>query len=219
MRDMMEYEKTIYHKLNTIADWFIKVVILNFLMIISSLAIITIYPSLVAGYKMLYGYLHKDEEKIVAGYFSFFIQGLGKKIVIGLILSLILVIGYLNFTQYLELLKAENNILYYMVYYLTIVVLVSVFVVMLYSFSVLYVLPDTKISQIFKVSFYLSGKYFGKTVLLILTTSLPVLMFMFPITQLLFVFFGLSLPLLLNVIITNTVVRHTKEIYSADFKK
>lgn len=212
----MVYEKSFYQKINTVADWIIRIIILNVLMIITSLGVVTIFPSLSAGYKMFYQYVHKDEEKLFKGYFNYFIEGLGKKTGIGLILILIIGLGYLNVTYYVELLNAQTNVLYLIGYYLTLAVLASSFVITLYTLSVIHVLPDLKLTLMFKLAFYVSGKFFLKTALLILTTIIPFVMLMFPFTMVLFVFSGLSIPILLNVLITNKVVDYIEGLVKSD---
>ena len=212
----MVYEKTFYQKINTVADWIIRIIMLNILMIITSLPVITIFPSIAAGYKMFRRYIHKDEEKLFKGYFEFFLQDFGKKFSVGLVLIVIIGLGYLNVTYYVDLLNVNNNIFYLVGYYLTLAVLISAFIIMLYTMSILYILPKIKLVLLFKLAFYLSGKYFFKTVLLVLTTIVPFLMLMLPITQIMFVFAGISIPLLLNVLITDSVVEYIEGLVKDD---
>jgi hypothetical protein len=68
----------------------------------------------------------------------------------------------------------------------------------------------------FKLAFYLSGKYFLRTVLLVLTTAVPFVLLMTPITQLIFVFAGLSIPVLLNALITNQIVEYVEGLVKED---
>ncbi|MFA5471164.1 MAG: DUF624 domain-containing protein [Acholeplasmataceae bacterium] len=212
----MKYEKTFYQKVNTVADWIIRIIMLNILMIITSLAIITIYPSLAAGYKLFHQYINKDEEKLFKGYFQYFIEDFGKKISISLVLILVLVLGYLNVTYYVDYLNAGANWFYMIGYYITLAFLVSCFIITLYTLTVMYVVPKAKMILMFKLAFYLSGKFFVKTVLLVFTTLIPFLMLMTPITQLVFVFGGLSIPVLLNALITNKVVIYIEGLVKED---
>ena len=212
----MAYEKTFYQKINTVADWIIRIIMLNIMMIISSLAIITIYPSLTAGYKMFYQYVHKDEEKLFKGYIQYFLEDIGKKIVVGLVIFVIIGLGYLNVTYYVDLLNAEGNILYTIGYYLTLAVLVSSFIITLYSLAVMHILPKLKLTLMFKLGFYLSGKFIFRTILLVLTVTVPFLLLLTPITMVLFVFTGLSIPVLLNVLITDKVVDYVEGLVKND---
>lgn len=212
----MKYEKTFYQKINTISDWIIRIIMLNILMIITSLGVITIYPSLSAGYKMFHHYLHKDEEKLFKGYFQFFIEDFGKKMGIGAILTLVLILGYVNVTYYVKLLNAEYKLFFYIGYYLTLAVLISAFIITLYTLTVFYVVPKAKIFLMFKLAFYLSGKFFMRTILLVITTIIPFLMLMTSVTQVFFVFSGLSIPILLNVLITDKVVLYVEGLVKSD---
>lgn len=212
----MKYEKSFYQKVNTVADWIIRIVMLNIMMILTSLLVITIYPSLAAGYKMFHQYIHKDEEKLIKGYFQFFIEDFGKKLGIGLILIVVLVLGYVNATYYVDYLNEGTNLFYLMGYYITLAFLVSAFIVTLYTLTVFYVIPKAKLILMFKLAFYLSGKFFLKTVLLVLTTLIPFLMLMTPITQLIFVFGGVSIPVLLNALITDNVVLYIEGLVKED---
>ncbi|MCD4827578.1 MAG: DUF624 domain-containing protein [Acholeplasmataceae bacterium] len=212
----MVYEKTLYQKINTVADWIIRIIMLNVMMIVSSLAIITIYPSLTAGYKMFYQYVHKDEEKLFKGYIQYFLEDIGKKIIVGLIIFVIIGLGYLNVTYYVDLLNAESNFLFTIGYYLTLAVLVSSFIITLYSLAVMHILPKLKLTLMFKLGFYLSGKFFFRTILLVLTVAVPFLMLMSTVTMVFFVFAGLSIPVLLNVLITNKVVDYVEGLVKQD---
>jgi uncharacterized membrane protein YesL len=212
----MVYEKSLYQKINTVADWIIRIIMINILMILTSLLIVTIYPSIAAGYKLFHQYIHKDEEKLFKGYFKFFLEDIGKKIGIGLIFIVVLVLGYLNTTYYVDGLNEQSNWLYLIGYYVTLAFLVSAFIVTLYTLSVLYVVPKAKVTLMFKLAFYLSGKYFLRTVLLVLTTAVPFVLLMTPITQLIFVFAGLSIPVLLNALITDKIVAYVEGLVKED---
>lgn len=212
----MVYEKSFYQKINTVADWIIRIIMINILMIFTSLLVVTIYPSLAAGYKLFHQYIHKDEEKLFKGYFKFFLEDIGKKIGIGLIFILVLVLGYINTTYYVDLLNEQSTWFYLAGYYVTLAFLVSAFIVTLYTLAVMYVVPKAKVILMFKLAFYLSGKYFLRTVLLVLTTALPFVLLMTPITQLIFVFAGLSIPILLNALITDKIVEYVEGLVKSD---
>ncbi|AUD66044.1 hypothetical protein BK011_10215 [Tenericutes bacterium MZ-XQ] len=212
----MVYEKSLYQKINTVADWMIRIIMINILMIFTSLLVVTIYPSLAAGYKLFHCYIHKDEEKLFKGYFKFFLEDIGKKIGIGLIFIVVLVLGYINTTYYVDILNEQSTWFYLAGYYVTLAFLVSAFIVTLYTLAVMYVVPKAKVVLMFKLAFYLSGKYFLRTVLLVLTTALPFVLLMTPITQLIFVFAGLSIPILLNALITDKIVDYVEGLVKSD---
>jgi len=212
----MVYEKTLYQKINTIADWIIRIVMINVLMIITSLPIITIYPSLQAGYKLFHKYINKDEEPMFKSYFKYFAEHIGRKLILGVIFMVILILGYLNVTYYVAYLNSNYHWFYHVGYYITLAFLVSVFVITLYTLSVSYVVPRAKLILMFKLAFYLSGKYFVRTILLVLATLVPFLLLMTPITQLIFVFAGVSTPIILNALITNKVVAYIEKLVKSN---
>jgi hypothetical protein len=53
-------------------------------------------------------------------------------------------------------------------------------------------------------------------VLLVLTTAVPFVLLMTPITQLIFVFAGLSIPVLLNALITDKIVAYVEGLVKED---
>lgn len=212
----MVYEKSLYQKINTVADWIIRIIMINILMIFTSLLVVTIYPSLAAGYKLFHQYIHKDEEKLFKGYYKFFLEDIGKKIGIGIIFIVVLALGYINTTYYVDVLNEQSTWFYLAGYYVTLAFLVSAFIVTLYTLAVMYVVPKAKMILMFKLAFYLSGKYFLRTVLLVLTTAVPFVLLMTPITQLIFVFAGLSIPVLLNALITDKIVEYVEGLVKSD---
>jgi uncharacterized membrane protein YesL len=206
----MKGEKVLIQKLNTVADWIIRIVMINIITIILSLPIITLYPAVSAGYHLMSDYVNKDEVHIISGYYGYFKKDLWKKIVLGLVFVLVVILGYANVTYYLDYVNQEQGLFYLAGYYVTIVLLMIAFVVVLYSFTVVSVYPKAKYFTIYKLSFYLSGKYFLKTILLIISTVLPFFMLLTPLTAVMFVFSGVSLSILLNVILTRQAVIYLK---------
>ncbi|MDO9628707.1 MAG: DUF624 domain-containing protein, partial [Acholeplasmataceae bacterium] len=193
-----------------IADWIIRIVMINIITIVLSIPIVTLYPAMSAAYNLFSDYTNRDEPHLLSGYFQYFKKDLWKKIVLGLVFLLVMTLGYANVTYYLTYLKQESGIFYLIGYYITIVLLIAAFVIVLYSFTVVSVYPKAKYMTIYKLSFYLAGKFFLKTVLLIIATILPFFMLLAPLTALMFVFSGVSLSILLNVLITKQAVIYLK---------
>ncbi len=206
----MKVERMFMQKLNTIADWIIRIVMINIITIVLSIPIITIYPAMSAAYNLFSDYTNRDEVNLFKGHFEYFKKDLWKKMGLSLVFILVISLGYANVTYYLEFLKNESGIFYLIGYYITIVLLIACFVTLLYSFTVVSVYPKAKYQTIFKLSFYLAGKFFLKTVLLVVSTLLPFLMLLAPLTALMFVFSGVSLSILLNVLITKQAVIYLK---------
>lgn len=209
-----KYETTLYQKINIVADWIIRLIVINLLMIVTSLPIITLYPSMAAGYRLWSDYVNKDETKLISGYFSYFKDQFWKKFIIGIMLILIIGLGYLDATYYAQI--ADISIWYQMGYYVMIAMLTTGFIVTIFTLVVFQVFPEAKIYLMFKLSLYLSGKYFFRLMLLFIVMVIPIAMLIFPVTQLMLVFIGVSGPLLLNVLITRKVVEYLKGLKSND---
>lgn len=181
---------------------------INVLIIMTSLPIITIYASLASGYRLMHDYINKNETHLFKGYFKYFIENLKKKIFISIFISFALFLTVLNVTYYVEILETNPNFLYTIGYYVTIAAMIGVYVISIHSFSVVLVFKETTIIKTFKIAFYISGRYFFRTVLLIIINLIPIALFITPITIFVFVFAGISIPLLLNAIVTNPIVTY-----------
>lgn len=208
----MYKEKKIFTILNTIADWIIRFVVINIIVITLSIPIITLYPAMSAGYNLFHDYSNKDEVKLFSGYIEHLKKDFFKKLAIGVILIVLLFLGYLNVTYYVDILNEQSHWFYVTGYYVTTIFLVVAIVVTLLSVTVVKVYPKAKYINIFKLSFFVAGKYFFRTILLILITVLPFALLIVPATAIIFIFAGISLPLYLNVIITKPIVLYLEKL-------
>ena len=197
----MNYEKSLYQKINTVADWIIRIIMINVLMFLTSLPIVTLFPSLGAGYKLFYEYKHKNETKLFKSYFLFFKENFMRKLQIGLILSVLILIGYFNVTYYVDILKDNENIFYQIGYYITFAFLIGSIVVTLYTLPVVTIYPQLQLILMLKLAFALSGKYFFRTLLLVVIHLIPFALLLTPLTTLILIFMGISLPMVLAMIV------------------
>lgn len=207
----MNFEKLVNSKLNVIADWIIRLVMLNILMIFTSLAVVTIYPSLSAGYNMFNDYLNKKDVKLFRGYFGYFKESIGRKMILTIIIGVFFAIGYSN-TRYYTVFVQDAEIFYTVGYYVTLTVLVILFTIVLYSFSIIRVFPTLKFMRLFKVSFYLAGKYYFVSLGLVVVTLLPMILLFYPQLMLLYILVGVSLPVILNSVLTKNVVKYIQTL-------
>lgn len=197
----MNYEKSFYQKINSIADWVIRIIMINVLMMVTSLPLLTLFPSLAAGYKVLYEYKHKNETKLFRTYFLFFKTDFMRKLQIGLILIVVLLIGYFNVTYYVDLLRDSETLFYQIGYYITFAFLFVALVITLYTLPIITIYPRLNLGLMMKLAFALSGKFFLRTLLLFVVHLIPFALLLTPITSLIMVFAGLSLPMMLAVLI------------------
>jgi len=202
------FNKIFYSKLNDIADWIIRIIVLNVLMIFFSLAIVTIYPAISAGYNMFSDYVKKDNPKLFSGYFSYFKEALLRKIIIQLIVALVFVFAYLNIRYYDIYLSEQSSTFYLIGYYISLALIAIWTATTFYTIVVVKVKPNIPYKNLFKLSFFLAGKFYLTTLLLVMVAFIPFLFILFAptISPLFFIFTGLSIPVLLSALITKKAI-------------
>lgn len=198
----MNFTKMVNSKLNAIADWIIRLVMINIMIIFFSLAVVTIYPAISAGYNMFNDYINNKNPKMFKDYFSYFKEGILKKMVLTLIIGVIATVGFLNIRYYSLSIETSESALHMIGYFVTLALIAIVYVTILFTFTVLKIKPDIKVISLFKTAFYLAGKYYLVSMLLIVTNSLPFILMMFPQTIIFFIIMGISIPVCLNALFT-----------------
>lgn len=194
----------LFEKLNAFADWFIRITVVNILVITFTIPVITFIPALTAGYRMLSDPLKKEEENIFKGFFKYFKEDFVNKMTISLIIAIALFISIYN-NQLYNGLSAENptNILYFVGFYITMAIVIAIIMITLYIPVVYSEKSKLELGKAFKLSFYLAGKFMFRTFLITVALLIPVAMFIIsPFTTALLVFFGVSIPLLINAALT-----------------
>lgn len=206
----MNIEKLAHSKINRVADWILRIIVLNGLMILTMLPIITIFVALSSGYNMFSDYVNGKNPPLIKGYIKYFKTHFLKKLGRGLIFIILSFFLFSNIRFYLVGLESDQSLIDLIGYYVSIILLVMLLTVMLYSLVVTSVYPKLRLRLFYKMSFFLAGKYFFKTIMLALVTLIPFVMFLTPFTMMLFIFMGLSIPVMLNVLLTRNA-RHYME--------
>ncbi|CDR31255.1 Predicted integral membrane protein [Acholeplasma oculi] len=201
-----QFESGFYQKLNTFADWVLRITVINIMIILTSLPVVTIYPALLAGYKLYHKYLNKEEVPMIKSYFKFFTENFGKKMQIGLVLAFALILGFVNVTIYQDFLQTNPNPFNVIGQYVMIIMVLSVVFVSMFTLPLMITYPNTDTWLLIKFAFFLSGKYVIKTVLAVLIMLIPFLMLLHPITIFIFLFAGLSTPVCLYALLFKKVV-------------
>jgi len=204
----MDFEKLVNSKINVFADWVIRLVMINLMVIISSLLIITIYPALSAGYNLFHDYVNGKNPKLFKGYFKYFKEGFKQKIIIGIIIGISILIGFLNVRYYSTVLETTSSAFYLIGYYVTLALLAALYAGSFYSIVVFRVSPNLKIKTIIKVSFVLAGKFYFRTLLLVIVNTSVIFLLIYPPTAMIFIFAGVSIVLVLDVLITTDVIHY-----------
>lgn len=197
----MFYEKPFFSKLNVFADWFIRLVVLNLLIIIMSLPIVTLFHAFSAGFNTLSDYKNRKDVKIFSTYFRYFKQEFVKKLILELIVIAVIVFCYYNGRYYISMYDYNGQLFYLIGYYVVIALSVSCLAINLFALQVFRVVPKYKLSQILKLAFLLAGKFFYITILVIAIMLSPILLLFNYLTALVLVFVGVSLPLYITVVI------------------
>lgn len=206
------YENSFYQKLNTFADWVIRITVINILMIICAIPVVTLYPALLAGYKMYHNYLDNKEVPLFKGFFKYFTEDFGKKMQLGLVLAAAILLAVVNMTIYSDYLAINSNPINYVGQYIMIIMVVTIVFVTIYTFPLMITYPKTNLWLLIKFAFFLSGKFILRTMLAILIMAIPLLLLLTPITIVVFVFAGAAIPVLLYALLFKKVVLYVESL-------
>lgn len=212
----MNIEKLFNSRINRIADWIIRLIMINIFVIFTSLLVVTILPSLSAGYNMFNDYINQRDTKLFKGYFTYFKENLGRKIVLSIIMSIVFGLGVSNIMFYNQSLELSGELFHNVGYFVTLSLLVMFYAVCLYSVVVLRVNSKMRFVSLFKLSFFLAGKNYLKSLLLIVVSSIPLVLFFFPQLFIVIIMFGISVPLLIHGYLTHGVVYYLENLGEKD---
>ena len=204
----MNFEKLMNSKINIFADWVIRLVMINLMIIVSSLLVITIYPAISAGYNMFYDYVNGKNPKLIKGFIKYFKEGFMKKVIIGIMIGISVVVGFLNVRYYSTVLETNTSTFYLIGYYVTLALLATLYAGSFYSIVIFRVSHEAKIKNIIKVSFVLAAKFYFRTLLLVIVNTGVVFLLVYPPTAMIFIFMGVSIVLLIDVLVTRIVVHY-----------
>jgi uncharacterized membrane protein YesL len=208
-------EKPLYQKLNSVADWIIRLIMVNILVVLTALPIITFYAAFSTGYNVFSDYLKKDEAGILKSFWAHLKTGLRKKLILGTLFIFLGAFFYYNMSYYENLLNQDLTIFYQIGYFVSLSLLIITVLLCLQSFPVSYVHIDLKIKKILKLSFMVAGKFFLLSILLISFYFIPIGLFLGSLTVVLNVFVGFSIPILMNALITKKVVGYLEGLVIA----
>ncbi len=202
----MNFEKLVNSKINVFADWIIRLVTINLMVIVCSLPVITIYPAISAGYNMFHDYTKGENVKLFSGFFGYFKKDITRKMLIGFIIGFSVTLGFLNVRYYSTILETSPSTFYQIGYYVTLALLAALYAVSVCSIVVVKVYPRTRLITLFKLSFIIAGKYYFRTLVLLIVNSAVFLLLIYPPTAMIFIFMGVSLVLLVDSLITRDIV-------------
>ncbi|HHT39121.1 MAG: DUF624 domain-containing protein [Acholeplasmataceae bacterium] len=213
---LKKQENKLIQILNNVADWVIRIFLVNFLTILASIPLITIIPALTSGYKIMSDALNRDEAPIFKSYFKTFKEEFKDKLIISVIIAIILGLSIYNNLLYADYLKAGKGVFYNIGYYLTLVLIIGVAMVAMYLPLVFVEMSTLELTKKVKLAFYLSGKYFLRTILISFSLLIPIAMFFSTPTIFIFIFVGVSIPLLIIAALTKKPRLFLKELKEND---
>lgn len=212
----MNLEKLVNSKVNVVADWIIRLIVLNVLMIFSSLLIITIYPAISAGFNMFNDYVNQKDTKLFKGYFGYLKENIVRKMILSLIIGFLFVLSYSNIRFYSSSITSEASVISTLGYYVMLSLAAILYAVSLFSFVVNRVNSKLKFISLFKLSFYMAGKYYLVTIGLVVVNTLPVILLFFPQTVIFFILMGISLPVMVDAFLTRNAVNYLEDLGEQD---
>lgn len=208
-------EKPFFEKLNKVADWIIRLVVINVFVMIMTIPIITFYVGFRVAYEMLSDYVNGKNTSLFKGIWENLKKDFWKNLGYGALLILFFALAFKSTSYYNKGLQDGFDWFMGIGYFVSLMFLFGMYIIMIYSLSVAHVYSDLKIKDTFKLSLYLAGRYFLRTLLLLLVNSIPIMMFtefflQYQITLVIFAVVGLAVPLVLNVLITKKPVEALK---------
>ena len=206
----MNFEKLVNLKIIFMEDWIIRIIWTNVLIILFSLLIVTLYPALIAGYSQLHKYYNEEPTTLFKGFYDSFKQRLGKKILLSIIITVFLYLTISNIVFYYRNM-VTNEWIFIAGYFVTLSFITMFHATSLYGIVVMSTIPHVSIINSFKVSVFIAGKYFIQTLLIVVTSFTPILLLFSPVTHIVLIFAGVSLPMFIIMILSNNAALFLKE--------
>lgn len=196
------HDKPFLRILNIIADWIIRIVVLNVFMVVLTIPIVTFYAGYKAAYSLFVDYTEDKTTPLFRGFWENLKKDFWRDVGVGALFLILLAVGVLGAYNYLRMLQNdEGNVMYTLGFLITAGFSLLFIMTMIYSVTVLYIAPEISLKNLFKVSLVVTGKYFFRSIVVIIITIAPVFLMISPMLMPIFVFVGLSVPLVLNVLL------------------
>lgn len=204
------FDKPWVEKLNKIADWIIRIIVINIFVVISTIGIITFYAGFKMAYDMFSDYVEGKNTPLFKGMWDNFKKDFLKKLGYGTLVFITLFVGITSLMWYNNSLEEEFNFMIGIGYFIMLMFNFGVYLIVIYSLSVTHVHEDISLKNNIRLSFYLAGRFFLRTILLLIINIAPFLLILNFYTAPIFVLAGLAGPAVLNVLITRKPVRLLK---------
>lgn len=195
-------DKPFFRILNLIADWIIRIIVLNVFVIVLTIPIVTFYAGYKAAYSLFVDYTEDKTTPLFRGFWENLKKNFWNNIGVGSVFLVLIVLGFLGAYNYNNMIAENPNDIFYLVgFVITLGVSLLLIMAMLNSITVSYINEDISVKDLFKVSLVLTGKYLLRSIVVILASIAAALLLLEPMLMPIFVFAGLTVPIIVNVLL------------------
>lgn len=198
----MDFEKIVHSKTYNVFDWLYRLIILNLLIIVTSIGVITILPAFVAGYLTIKDFAAKKDRNIFKTFFSNFALKFKPAVITNFVLLVTIFMFGLSLLHYADAFSEGTNIFFVIGFGF---IIFSILLVFLMSLHLVPVIAHFhfKVWDIIKFSFYMSVKYIATTFIIILIWFLSIFSLWLNFTIPIWVMMGISGSLFIIYRFTN----------------
>ncbi len=201
------FEKPFFQKLNKIADWIIRIVVINVIVLILCLSIVFFFVGIKVGYALFTQYLDNKETPIFRGAWETLKENFLKNTGFSVLFVAVLLFTGWNVYSYLNAIIQERNFLIIAGFFVTFSFLIGFFIISLYSMAVQYINPSLGLKETLKLALYLAGKYFLRSFVILLGFVLMPLLIFTVYTGVIYVLAGMSLSIIIFALLTRHVIK------------
>lgn len=206
------FEKPFFQKLNKIADWLIRIVVINVIVILFTITVVLFFVGIRVGYALFKDYLNNKETPIFKGAWELLKENFLKNFAYSALFIAILAITGVNIYFYLARLSHEITVLVVVGFVVTLSFFVGFFIVSLYTIPVQLKNPQLKLKLTLKLALYLAGKYFLRSFLILLGFILMPLLIFTVYTSIIYILAGMSFSIIIFALLTRNVVFEIEEL-------
>ena len=204
----MDYINKQGSKVSRFFEWVFGLVMVNLFTISLSLFVITIFPALTAGIATIDGFRYNGPNKVIKTYFLNFKKYMERSFLVGIVVEIMMFICAFSMYFYRTRMDASNWVSQAGFYAMGVVLLLVLFL-SLHLPLIIMNFPELRYLDTYRVAFFVSFRYILSTLILLLSLIIIVIGFVgFPI----WVFFGVSLPLLMSIKLTEGTYLYLKKI-------
>ena len=204
----MDFEKRANSKASRFFEWLFAIVIINLFTIVFSILIITFLPAHVAAYQTISDFKEHGTQRVIKRYFSNFWKHIEKSFLIGLFVIIILVVALFSMYFYKNNFDV-SNIVGQVGYWVMLIVIIVLLFLSLHLPLVIFNFPKLGIKDTIKISIFICFRYILSTLIILIS---DVVMIIGVLALPIWVFIGITLPILLIIKFTEPTYYYLKKI-------